>query len=102
MDSFPFDYELPPHLIAQEPCTPRDQARLLVVDCRSGDLMHRRFHELPDLLRTGDLLVLNDTRVIPARLLGKRAATGGKWEGLFLRTHTDGAWELLCQTGGRL
>src|SRR5262249_3846590 len=60
------------------------------------------FADLPELLRPGDLLVLNDTRVLPARLLGFRAQTGGKWEGLFLRQHPDGAWELLCQTRGRL
>src|SRR6516165_7435821 len=85
MPAFPFDYELPPELIAQAPCEPRDQARLLVARRRDRSLSHHHFHELPTLLQPGDLLVLNDTRVVPARLLGKRAATGGKWEGLFLR-----------------
>ncbi len=56
---------------------------------------------MPDLLSPGDLLVLNDTRVLPARLLGRRERTGGKWEGLFLTEMGDGRWELLCQTGGR-
>ena len=82
---FPFDYTLPPDLIAQEPCEPRDHARLLVTRRTDGSLHHHRFLDLPDLLRPGDLLVLNDTRVVPARLVGKRARTGGKWEGLFLQ-----------------
>jgi S-adenosylmethionine:tRNA ribosyltransferase-isomerase len=97
-----FDYDLPPHLIAQEPCPQRDEARLLVVRRAEASLSHHVFCELPDLLSSGDLLVLNDTRVLPARLLGRRARTGGKWEGLFLRQLPDGLWELLCQTRGRL
>jgi S-adenosylmethionine:tRNA ribosyltransferase-isomerase len=97
-----FDYELPPERIAQEPCAERDQSRLLVVRRSSAALEHHVFADLPDLLNPGDLLVLNDTRVLPARLLGLRARTGGKWEGLFLSRTTDGLWELLCQTRGRL
>jgi S-adenosylmethionine:tRNA ribosyltransferase-isomerase len=97
-----FDYDLPARLIAQEPCEPRDQARLLVVRRAGGALDHRVFLDLPDFLRPGDLLVLNDTRVLPARLLGRRARTGGRWEGLFLRSFPDGTWELLCQARGRL
>ncbi len=97
-----FDYELPTHLIAQEPAAQRDAARLLVVERKSSKLSHRQFRELPDLLAPGDLLVLNDTRVLHARLVGRRARTGGRWEGLFLRAHEGGAWELLCQTRGRL
>jgi S-adenosylmethionine:tRNA ribosyltransferase-isomerase len=96
------DYDLPPHLIAQEPCAERDQSRLLVLRRASGAMEHHTFHELPELLDPGDLLVLNDTRVLPARLLGRRARTGGKWEGLFLQQTPDGTWELLCQTRGRL
>jgi S-adenosylmethionine:tRNA ribosyltransferase-isomerase len=97
-----WDYDLPAHLIAQEPCAPRDQSRLMVVNRAAGTLAHHVFQELPDRLRQGDLLVLNDTRVVPARLLGRRARTGGRWEGLFLRSLPDGSWELLCQTRGRL
>jgi S-adenosylmethionine:tRNA ribosyltransferase-isomerase len=96
------DYTLPPELIAQEPCPERDRSRLLVVRRREGALEHRHFLDLPDLLAPGDLVVLNDTRVLPARLLGRRERTGGKWEGLYLGTDADGAWELLCQTRGRL
>ncbi len=102
MNASPLDYDLPPHLIAQEPCEPRDRARLLVVRRQDQSLAHRHFHDLPDLLSPGDLLVLNDTRVLHARLYGKRARTGGKWEGLFLRQLPDGDWEMLCQTRGRL
>jgi S-adenosylmethionine:tRNA ribosyltransferase-isomerase len=96
------DYELPTRLIAQEPCAERDQARLLVLNRAVATLEHHVFHELPELLTPGDLLVLNDTKVMPARLVGRRAGTGGKWEGLFLRQLPDGIWELLCQTRGRL
>src|SRR5262245_48755219 len=106
------EYDLPPRLIAQEPCRERDRARLLVVDrgaTRSSagaalpqPIHHRSFLDLPELLSPGDLLVLNDTRVLPARLLGRRAATGGRWEGLFLQQHADRSWELLSQTRGRL
>lgn len=98
----PFDYRLPADLIAQHPSDRRDHARLMVVDPATGAISHRRFDDLPSLLRAGDLLVLNDTRVLQARLLGRRAQTGGKWEGLFLAARPDGAWEMLCQTGGRL
>lgn len=96
------DYFLPPDLIARQPCAERDCSRLLVVDRLSGTLTHRVFAELPDILNPGDTLVLNDTRVLPARLLGRRLKTGGKWEGLFLQPHPGGLWELLCQTRGRL
>jgi S-adenosylmethionine:tRNA ribosyltransferase-isomerase len=96
------DYDLPPHLIAQEPCARRDRARLLVVSRADQHLTHHVFHDLPELLSPGDLLVLNDTRVVPARLRGRRGRTGGKWEGLFVRQTADESWELLCQTRGRL
>src|SRR5215468_9819125 len=97
-----FDYPLPSHLIAQEPSPERDRSRLLVVRRADASLSHHVFRELPELLSPGDLLVLNDTRVLPARLLGRRVRTGGKWEGLFLRALADGTWELLSQTRGRL
>jgi S-adenosylmethionine:tRNA ribosyltransferase-isomerase len=102
MDFSFLDYELPLHLIAQDPCPERDRSRLLVVRRADASLAHRTFRDLPELLSPGDLLVLNDTRVVAARLLGRRAGTGGKWEGLFLRAFADGTWELFCQTRGRL
>jgi S-adenosylmethionine:tRNA ribosyltransferase-isomerase len=97
-----FDYELPSHLIAQYPAEPRDTARLMVVRRDTGAIEHRHFCDLPELLAERDLLVLNDTRVVPARLIGRRARTGGKWEGLFLRELPDGCWEILAQSRGRL
>jgi len=98
-----FDYDLPEDLIAQRPAERRDASRLFVL--RRGEpaaFAHRQFIDLPELLSPGDLLVLNDTRVVAARLVGRRARTEGKWEGLFVREHADGTWELLVQTRGRL
>ena len=95
-----FDYTLPEHLIAQQPAARRDESRLLVIRRATGELEHRVFRELPELLGPGDLLVLNDTKVLPARLVGRREKTGGKWEGLFLRQADDGLWEMLAQTRG--
>ncbi len=80
-----FDFELPPELIAQTPLARRDASRLLVLRRPSGNVSHRHFAELPSLLRRGDLLVLNDARVIPARLLGKKVGTGGRVELLLVR-----------------
>src|SRR5262245_3890084 len=97
-----FDYDLPQQLIAQEPAGRRDQSRLLVLDRRGGGVAHHGFAGLPELLAPGDLLVLNDTRVVAARLVGQRARTGGKWEGLFVRAHSGGMWEVFLQTRGRL
>lgn len=96
------DYELPPELIAQHPIEPRDHARLLVARRGDGTIEHRHVYDLPELVRPGDLLVMNDTRVMPARLVGRRTRTGGNWEGLYLGTTKDGAWELLSQTRGHL
>ncbi len=95
-----FDYELPDELIAQQPCEPRDAARLLVVDRATGTFQHRQVRDLPLLLRAGDRLVLNDTQVLPARLIGERTSTGGKWEGLFLKADAAGVWELMAKTRG--
>jgi S-adenosylmethionine:tRNA ribosyltransferase-isomerase len=97
-----FDYALPVELIAQRPVSPRDASRLLVVDRGSGRLSHRTFREIGDYLRPGDALVVNDTRVLPARLRGRRAGTGGAVEVLVLRAAADGAWEALVQPGQRL
>jgi S-adenosylmethionine:tRNA ribosyltransferase-isomerase len=96
------DYELPQHLIAQEPAARRDESRLLVLWRGAVALGHHVFTDLSGLLAAGDLLVLNDTRVVAARLVGRRARTEGRWEGLFVRAGPDGVWELLVQTRGRL
>lgn len=93
---------MPAQLIAQEPCAERDQSRLLVLRRQGEVLGHQQFRDLPAQLAPGDLLVLNDTRVLPARVVGRRARTEGKWEGLILGVAAEGAWELLCQTRGRL
>ncbi|MCP4250599.1 MAG: tRNA preQ1(34) S-adenosylmethionine ribosyltransferase-isomerase QueA [bacterium] len=102
--SFPttqLDYALPDDLIAQVPAPQRDASRLLVVDRNKDALTDRRFHELPDELAAGDLLVLNDTQVIPARFVVQRA-TGGLLDGLFLREIESATWEVLLRGAGRL
>lgn len=95
------DYTLPSDLIAQQPAAERDRSRLLVVRRADASLEHHIFADLPDLLAPNDLVVLNDTRVVPARLIGRRERTDGKWEGLFL-AERDGVWEMLTQTRGTL
>ncbi|HEV3418363.1 MAG TPA: tRNA preQ1(34) S-adenosylmethionine ribosyltransferase-isomerase QueA [Pirellulales bacterium] len=97
-----YDYDLPRHLIAQEPLANRADARLLAVDRAGGTLTHSHIRDLPQILRPGDLLVLNDTRVVPARLIGRRTATGGHWEGLFLRVDDQGLWRLLARSRGKM
>ena len=101
METSAFDFELPADRIAQHPVEPRDRSRLMVVRRSAGTFEHRVFADLPDLLDPGDVIVRNDTRVVPARLLGIRERTGGKWEGLFLRALPDGPWEILATTRGR-
>jgi S-adenosylmethionine:tRNA ribosyltransferase-isomerase len=93
-----FDYDLPPELIAQTPVEPRDASRLMVLDRATGRISHHRFGNLPQFLRRGDLLVGNNSRVIPARLSGVKA-TGGAVEVLLLRPASPPAWE--CLVGGK-
>jgi S-adenosylmethionine:tRNA ribosyltransferase-isomerase len=94
-----FDYDLPPHFIAQEPVEPRDASRLMVLDRSIGSLTHARFAELGSFLRPGDLLIFNDTRVIPARLPARKNGTGGKAEVLLLSRRAPLTWEALV--GGK-
>jgi S-adenosylmethionine:tRNA ribosyltransferase-isomerase len=96
-----FDFGLPDDLIAQDPVEPRDASRLMVLRRTSGTIEHRTFRDLPELLAPGDVLVRNNTKVVPARLVGLREATGGAWEGLFLRALPGGLWEVLGKTRGR-
>ncbi len=98
-----FDYELPPELIAQEPAARRDGARMLVLDRAKQTWEHRRFADLPDYLRANDLLVANDTRVIPARVFGRKAkeGTGGKVEFLLLEETAPGVWDALMRSRRR-
>jgi S-adenosylmethionine:tRNA ribosyltransferase-isomerase len=100
-----FDYDLPPALIAQTPLEPRDSSRLLVLNRGRGSLEHRGFRDIGKYLRPGDLLIANQSRVIPARLLGRRAETGGAVEVLLLAERTDigsDYWETLARPGRRL
>ncbi|MCS7220075.1 MAG: tRNA preQ1(34) S-adenosylmethionine ribosyltransferase-isomerase QueA [Anaerolineae bacterium] len=94
-----FDYELPPELIAQTPIEPRDSSRLLVVHRKSGAFEHRVFRDLGDYLRPGDLLVCNDSRVIPARLHGRKP-TGGRVEVLLLARRDERIWQALMRGKG--
>lgn len=93
-----FDYQLPPHLIAQTPVEPRHTSRLMVLECHSGQISHKHFVDLPDYLQQGDLMVANDSRVIPARLFGSKES-GGKMELLLLKRLADRTWEALV--GGK-
>jgi S-adenosylmethionine:tRNA ribosyltransferase-isomerase len=97
-----YDYDLPTELIAQEPLASRADARLILVNRRDRSITHHHVRDLPELLRAGDSLVLNDTKVIPARLVGYRRDTRGRWEGLFLASEPSGAWQLLCKARGKL
>jgi S-adenosylmethionine:tRNA ribosyltransferase-isomerase len=97
-----YDYRLPRELIAQQPLAHRADARLMVVDRAAQTIDHAYIRDLPEILRSADCLVLNDTKVVPARLVGKRERTGAKWSGLFLSTDEHGAWQLLSKTRGHL
>ena len=100
MKTAEFDYELPPQMIAQTPIEPRDSSRLLVLQRATGAISHRRFRDIEELLRSGDLLVANDSRVIPARLQARKP-TGGRVEVFLLRQVDDRTWETLVR-GKRL
>ena len=92
-----FDYQLPPRFIAQTPVEPRDHSRLLVLRRADGSMEHRHFYEVLDYLRAGDVMVFNDSRVIPARLLGRKAGSGARVELLLLRQAGPGLWETLVK-----
>ncbi len=97
-----YDFELPKELIAQYPLRNREDARLMLSD-RSRNLVdHFHVRDLAELLKPGDCLVLNNTRVLPAKLVGKRTQTGGRWQGLFLESDENGNWKLLCKTRGKM
>src|SRR5262245_49235655 len=104
MDVREFDFDLPPELIAQEPAAERTAARLLHLCRGSGAISHHQVSALPDLLRAGDLVVVNNTRVFPARLLGHRVPSGGAVECLLVRkvSDTPDTWEALMHPGQKL
>ena len=97
-----FDYELPPELIAQTPIERRDASRLLCLDKHTGAFSHHHFYELPDFLQSGDCLILNDSRVLPARLLGQRLPGGGACEVLLLIDRGENTWECIVRPGKHL
>lgn len=96
-----FDYYLPKELIAQYPLQKRDEARLMVLDKKTGNIEHKVFKDVIDYIEPGDCLVLNDTRVLPARLIGSKEGSGGKMEILLLKRLPDGTWETLVKPGKR-
>ncbi len=102
MKTSDFDYELPEELIAQTPMEPRDHSRLLVYHRKDRSVEHRHFYDVPDYLRPEDALVLNETKVIPARLLGVKEGTGVPVEVLLLRRKNASDWEALVRPGRRL
>jgi S-adenosylmethionine:tRNA ribosyltransferase-isomerase len=101
MKTSDFDYSLPPELIAQTPIEPRDHSRLMVVNRRDHSLQHRQFFEIVDYLQAGDVLVFNDSRVVPARLSGKKAGSGGKLEILLLQRLSPNVWQTLVRPARR-
>ena len=102
MKTSDFYYDLPPELIAQTPLEKRDESRLLCLDKATGEWSHHHFYELPDFLRPGDCLILNNSRVLPARLLGRRLPGGGACEVLLLQDKGDKVWECLVRPGKHL
>ncbi|MBN1160734.1 MAG: tRNA preQ1(34) S-adenosylmethionine ribosyltransferase-isomerase QueA [Dehalococcoidales bacterium] len=102
MKTSDFDYKLPEGFIAQTPVEPRDHSRLLVLNRKDGSITHRRFYDIVDYLLPGDVMVFNDSRVIPARIKGKRAGSGGAVEILLLRRLEENLWETLVKPAKRL
>ncbi len=101
MKTSDFYYDLPQELIAQTPIEPRDMSRLMVIDKNTGEVEHKIFKDLTDYLRPGDCLILNDTRVIPARIYGVKKETGAVVEFLLLKQSENNVWECLCKPGKR-
>ena len=101
MKTHDFYYDLPEELIAQTPLQQRDASRLMVLSRATGEISHKHFYDIIDYLNPGDCLVLNDSRVLPARLLGHRP-TGGAVEVLLLRDLGDKKWECLCKPGKKM
>ena len=102
MKTSDFDYVLPPELIAQTPTERRDASRLMCLDRMTGEVSHHRFYDLPDYLRPGDCLILNNSRVLPARLLGQRLPGGGACEVLLLIDRGENVWECIVRPGKHL
>ena len=101
MKTSDFFYELPQNLIAQTPVEPRDSSRLMILNKNDGAVEHKIFRDLIDYLYSGDCLILNDTRVIPARIFGVKEETGAVVEFLLLKQTENNVWECLCKPGKR-
>ena len=97
-----FNYELPEELIAQTPVEPRDSSRLMAIDRSTGEISHRHFYDIADYLNPGDLLVMNDSKVFPARIYGVKRGTGAHVEFLLLKRLSLTEWETLVHPGKRL
>ncbi len=97
-----YDFPIPKSLIAQHPLASRGDARLMLVDRQRQAIEHWHVRDLPSILRAKDCLILNDTRVVPAKLVGVRQKTGGRWQGLFLESDNQGVWRLMCKTRGKV
>ena len=102
MDVNDFDFDLPDNLIAQTPLLDRTASRLMVLDKKTGEIEHRHFRDLLEELEAGDMLVLNDTRVLPARLMGVKEETGAMIEVLLLKANGDDEWETLVKPAKRV
>lgn len=102
MKTSDFDYELPQELIAQQPAEPRDHSRLMLLERNTGRVTHNRFYDLPGILKEGDLLVFNDSRVFPARLYGRSVPSGREIELLLLSQNEYGEWRTLVKPGRRM
>ena len=101
MKTSDFYYDLPQELIAQEPLKVRSDSRLMTLDKKSGKTEHKRFYEIADMLNEGDTLILNDTKVLPARLYGIKEDTGGAIEFLLLNKKSLDTWEVILKPGRR-
>ena len=102
MNTADFDFHLPEELIAQTPLEKRDASKLLIVNRKTGEFQDRHFHSIIDMLEAGDALVMNDTRVLPARLYGQKEETGGHVELLLLKNKSGDKWEVLAKPAKRL
>ena len=102
MNTADFDFHLPEELIAQTPLEKRDASKLLIVNRETGEMQDKHFHSIIDMLESGDALVMNDTRVLPARLYGQKEETGGHVELLLLKNTAGDEWEVLAKPAKRL
>ena len=102
MNVLDFDYDLPLELIAQTPIKQRDASRLMVLDKKTGEVVHKHFYNIIDYLNKGDTLVLNDTKVLPARLIGEKVGTKAVIEVLLLKNKEKDTWECLVKPARRI